>query len=556
MATLRSFTKSSLKSRHKFMKIAIAQINSQVGDFEGNFLKMRSAISKSDADLILFPECVVSGYPQRDLLDFSSFAEACERISTRLIESEPKKAFLFGTIEKNRDGGKPLRNVAVLVEGGKVRAKYFKRLLPAYDVFDEDRFFEPGRSACVLDFKGVKVAITICEDIWSLSVGTPLRNRYQQSPLEDCRGASIILNLSASPFEYAKARAKREMLKGIATHYGSILVYANCVGANDELIFDGRSYVWTPNGNLAIEAKAFEEDIVSFDSTESGTRTPSVLEDTKNIYDALLLGIRDFCAKQNFKDVVLGLSGGMDSSLVACLAADALGPENVVGVLLPSRFTSSQSNADAIKLATVMKNPIHIFSIEEIFGSTLLTMSKAFEGRDQDTTEENMQARIRGLILMSLSNKFGHLLLTTGNKSELAVGYCTLYGDLCGGLAPLSDIYKTQVYDLAREANRRWNRIPESVFSKAPTAELRPNQTDQDKLPPYERLDRILRGLVEDMMSTDEIISEGLPADEVLKVKHWLGSSEFKRYQMPMGLKVSSKAFGAGRRMPLVQKFL
>jgi NAD+ synthase (glutamine-hydrolysing) len=538
------------------MKLAIAQINSTVGDFRGNIDRIRAALANSNADLVVFPECALCGYPQRDLLDYPAFAEECEKYARDLVASEPSKAFVFGTIEKNRETGRPLRNVAIFADRGKVIGKYFKRLLPAYDVFDEDRFFEPGRDPLTVDFLGKKFGITICEDIWSHSAGTPLHNRYQQSPLDDTREATVILNLSASPFEYAKARAKRDMLRSISKSYGKPLVYANCVGANDDLIFDGRSYVWNEKGEVCLEAKAFEEDLCIIDLDAAEPVALSQLDDVKNIYDALLTGIRDYCRKQNFKDVVLGLSGGIDSAVVACLAVDALGVENVVSVMLPSRFTSTESNEDAIRLATAMKNPLHIFAIEEMFQATLLTMSKAFEGMPQDLTEENMQARIRGLILMSLSNKFGHLLLTTGNKSELAVGFCTLYGDTNGGLAPISDIYKTQVYELGREANRRWQRIPERVFTKAPTAELGANQRDEDRLPPYDRLDQILRGFIEEFMSSDELIRRGLPKNEVEQVRRWIGASEFKRYQMPLGLKVSSKAFGIGRRMPLVQKFL
>jgi NAD+ synthetase len=537
------------------MKIEIAQINSTVGDFKGNFEKIRAAVLASSADLVIFPECSLCGYPQRDLLDYPSFASQAETYASQLVTELSEKSFLFGSIERNLDGGKPYRNVAIFAHQGKVIGKYFKRLLPAYDVFDEDRWFEPGRKPLVIEFKGETLGITICEDIWSDEVGTALHNRYQQSPLEDSKGATIILNLSASPFEYTKVHAKRSMLQGISKRHKCVLVYANCVGANDDLIFDGRSYVWGPDGSPLLEAKAFDEDRRLIDTKSAAPIQMGEIDDIRNIYDALLLGVRDYCRKQKFESVLVGLSGGIDSALVACLAVDALGVDQVVSVLMPSRFTSRLSNQDAISISSIMKNPIHIFAIEEIFQACLLTVSKAFEGCEPNVTEENMQARIRGLILMALSNKFGNLLLTTGNKSELAVGYCTLYGDMCGGLAPLSDVYKTQVYALAREANRRWQRIPESVFTKAPTAELRPNQTDQDMLPPYERLDQILKGFIEDFLSPTDLVQRGLPEAEVNQVARWLGSSEYKRYQMPLGLKVSSKAFGIGRRMPLVQRF-
>ncbi len=538
------------------VKILLAQINSTIGDFEGNFQKMRQALAESrDADLVVFPECSLCGYPQRDLLDYRGFAAQAEIYSKRLIETENERSFIFGNIERNTGSGKPFWNVALFADNGRLIARYAKRLLPTYDVFDEDRFFEPARTPCLLDFKGEKLALTICEDIWGGESGTELHNRYNQNPLEDSSSASIIINLSASPFESTKVHAKREMLQGISKRHGAILVYTNSVGANDDLIFDGRSYVWSASGQLLAEGSAFKENLLMVDTESTPPMNLSPIDDTKNIYDALLLGIRDYCEKQNFTSIVLGVSGGIDSALVACLAADAIGAENTVGVLMPSRFTSAQSNFDAIELSRAMQNPIHLFSIEEMFQAGLKTMGKAFEGLAADVTEENMQARIRAFILMSLSNKFGHLLLTTGNKSELAVGYCTLYGDMCGGLAPLSDIYKTQVYDLAREANRRSQRIPESAFTKAPSAELRANQKDQDTLPPYERLDEILKLIIEKCQSKDELLAQGYPSEEITKILGWISRSEYKRNQMPLGLKISSKAFGIGRRVPLVQKF-
>lgn len=539
------------------MKIVLAQINSTVGDFEGNYQKMKAALHQAaDVDLVIFPECALCGYPQRDLLDYSEFASEAEKYADRLIREESNKAFIFGSIEKNRGPGKPFFNTAIFADRGRILGKYSKRLLPTYDVFDEDRFFEPGRSPLSVDFRGQKIGLTICEDIWSNEMSMELHNRYNQVPLDDYQGVPILINISASPFEFSKVHVKRRMLQEIARKQGSLFIYCNSVGANDDLIFDGRSYVWSPSGDLVAEGRGFKEHLILIDSEALRVQPLTEVNDIENIYDALVLGIRDYCSKQNFHSVTLGLSGGVDSSLVACLASDAIGVENVVGVLMPSRFTSNQSNQDAIVMASRMKNPIHILSIEEIFKASLFTLEKTFEGLEPNIAEENIQARIRGMLLMALSNKFGHLVLTTGNKSELSVGYCTLYGDMCGGLAPLADVYKTQVYELAREANRRSQRIPESVFEKAPTAELRPNQKDQDTLPPYERLDRILKLIVEDSLSPEEVIHRGFERIEVFKIFQWVGSSEYKRYQMPLGLKVSKKAFGVGRRIPLVQKYL
>ncbi|MBN8554681.1 MAG: NAD+ synthase [Deltaproteobacteria bacterium] len=535
----------------------LAQINSTVGDFKGNFEKIRRVLADSgDADLVVFPECSLSGYPPQDLLDYKRFAETSEWYANQLVEAEPKKSFIFGSVEKNVEMGRPYRNVAIFSSHGKIIGKYFKRLLPSYDVFDEDRFFEAGRSALIVPFQGEKIAITICEDIWSEAVGTFLHNRYQQNPLEDSKNATLHINLSASPFEYAKVKAKREMLERIVSRYKIPFLYVNSVGANDSLIFDGRTYAWDAEGKLLAEGKAFQEDLIKIDlKSESKSLSYSENSDIKNIYDALILGIQDYCRKQNFSSVVLGLSGGIDSSVVACLAGDALGADNVFGVLLPSRFTSSHSNEDAIALAKATQSPVHILAIEEVFQACLRTLSKTFEGCEPNVTEENLQSRTRGILLMAISNKFGNLLLTTGNKSELAVGYCTLYGDMCGGLAPISDLYKTQVYELGREANRRAKRIPERVFEKAPTAELRENQFDQDTLPPYERLDKILKALLEDFSSPEDLANQGFDLAEVQKISQWLNQTEYKRFQMPLGLKVSSKAFGIGRRLPLVSRF-
>jgi len=538
------------------LKFRLAQLNFTVGDFRQNLQKMSQLLSESsDEEIIVFPECSITGYPQQDLLNFSSFAKAAQEASRELISSFSTKTFVFGSVEKNEERGRPLRNAALFVERGKLTGRYFKRLLPTYDVFDEDRYFEPGREALILDLKGQKVSVTICEDIWTAASNEFLQNRYLQSPLEDSRDADIILNLSASPFEYAKIPERKKMLSTIAKNYQKTLIYVNSIGANDSLIFDGRSCVWNSSGELCQELSAFEEDSSVLDTSNLKRDSEASYEVTSTIYDALLLGIKDYCHKSRFSSVCVGLSGGIDSALVACLAIDALGVENVTLVMMPSRFTTKESNEDALQLAVKTQAPLHILSIEEIFNSSLKTLEFSFKGLSPDLTEENLQSRIRGNLLMAFSNKFGSLVLTTGNKSELAVGYCTLYGDMNGALAPLSDVYKTQVFELAKEANRRWNRIPERIFSKPPSAELRANQKDQDELPEYEVLDQILKLLIEEAFSIEEVLEKGFSKEDVEKVFDLYQRSEFKRYQMPVGLKISSKAFGIGRRMPVVEKF-
>lgn len=540
------------------MKLRIAQINSIVGDFEANFKKILKILQEASPDeLVVFPECALSGYPQQDLLDYPSFLEQAEKHSKLLISSVPDRSYVFGNVEKNHGSGKPVRNVAYFVENQKVRAVYSKRLLPTYDVFDEDRFFEPGRESCVVNFRGVKVGVSICEDIWGDLEGTELHNRYGQSPLDDLKNSDVLVNLSASPFESAKVNKKRDMLCQISKKYKKPFVYVNSVGANDALIFDGRSYLWSATGELVASAKAFEEDCLVVDVFDEHSKADiRILEnESENIYDALVLGIRDYCEKSGFSTVSLGLSGGIDSAVVACLAEDALGSECVTSVLMPSRYTSKESLEDAMQQAKAMGNPVHILGIEDVFGSCLETLKPVFEGQPENVAEENVQSRIRGLLLMAISNKFGNLVLATGNKSELATGYCTLYGDMNGGLAPLSDVYKTQVYALGRFANQIKQRIPDRVFEKAPSAELRENQKDQDTLPDYETLDEILRLSIEKFMSKQDLVSMGFSEETVEQVLRLVRQNEYKRFQMPLGLKVSEKAFGSGRRIPLVQRF-
>lgn len=539
------------------MQILVAQMDFSVGDFEGNLNQMLKCLRSSTADLVVFPECSICGYPAQDLLDYPDFTTKSEEFSGRLIELAGRKSFIFGGVERNIGLGRPVRNAAYFVENGSLKQKYFKRLLPTYDVFDEDRFFEAGREPCLIPFMGELISLTICEDIWGEAVGTKLHNRYNQAPLEDSRSASLFINISASPFEAKKVHSKREMLRNIALKYQKPFIYANGVGANDSLIFDGRSYFWSPTGELLESAKAFEEDLLTINTKSSGNKNIRLLDDeVENIYEALVLGIKDYARKTGFKKAVIGLSGGIDSAVVTCLAADALGAENLNVLLMPSRYSSKESLEDAFEQTKLMKIESHLLSIEGIYEASLVTLKNCFQSSAHDLTEENIQSRIRGLLLMAYSNKLGHLVLTTGNKSELATGYCTLYGDMNGGLAPLSDVYKMQVYELGREANKRRNRIPERVFQKPPSAELRENQTDQDFLPEYEKLDPILYSIIEEFKTGSDLLAEGHQLADVELVLSLFSKNEYKRFQMPLGLKVSSKAFGVGRRHPLVQKFL
>lgn len=539
------------------MKILMAQMNSAVGNFESNFQKMSNTLRESkDADLVIFPESSICGYPQQDLLDYDDFIGLSDHYAQKLIKEHQDKNFIFGSLKQNPGRGRPVLNVAIFVSQGKVLSTYSKRLLPSYDVFDEDRFFEPGREDSIVEFMGKRLCLTVCEDIWNNEFAA-LHNRYKQRPLDSAKNADVIINLSASPFEAKKVEAKRSMLRGIARQLGKPMVYVNCVGANDSLIFDGRSYLVNDRGEIVESAEAFKEQNILVTLEQSVASSPIRLKDDiyENTYDALVLGIRDYCKKLGFNSLLLGLSGGIDSAVIACLAEDALGADALTTVMMPSRFTSPESIEDANQTAGAIGNKHLEIGIEELKAAALSALQPHFEGASPDITEENIQSRIRGLYLMALSNKHGSLLMTTGNKSELAVGYCTLYGDMCGGLAPLSDVYKTQVYELGREANGRKRRIPDRVFSKPPTAELKEDQTDQDFLPPYDRLDEILEDVIENFKTKRELLEKGHPEKEVDLTLKLLARNEYKRYQMPLGLKVSAKAFGVGRRMPLVHKF-
>ncbi len=543
------------------MKIAICQINTTVGDFDGNTVKVLESLARAKGqgcEIALFPELTLTGYPPRDLLDRLSFFERSQKALEKIAQATQGILAVVGTILENPGPGNPLYNGAVALLEGKLVHIYRKVLLPNYDVFDEARYFFPApKPEPPFLFKGMKVALTICEDIWNVE-GVFTHRLYTKDPVEEIAKAKpdLILNLSASPFHYAKLSVRQTLLKDVARKTQCPVLYCNLVGGNDELVFDGCSMVVDGGGNLFQLAKAFEEDLLVFDTENPSLKTAQVPEsEPAKIYQALVTGTRDYVRKCGFQKVLIGLSGGIDSALVTCLAAEALGPENVMGVTMPSPFSSKGSIEDSRELAKNLGIEFQEIPITPLFEKALTTLEPIFQGQAKDTTEENLQARLRGLLLMALSNKFNRLVLSTGNKSEIAVGYCTLYGDMCGGLAVISDVPKVMVYELARYANRAKPVIPEAIFTKAPSAELRPDQKDQDSLPPYETLDAILRLYVEENQPPAKIVKAGFEAGLVQEVLRKINNNEYKRRQMAPGLKVTTKAFGMGRRVPIAQKF-
>lgn len=554
------------------MRLSLCQINTTVGDYVGNAARIEAAVQAglaAGATLHVFPELTLAGYPPRDLLDRPGFLHdgeaALQSLARRL---PPETSVLVGCIDI--DASHPttsrLYNGAALLEGGEVVQRFHKRLLPAYDVFDETRYFNPGSIDLTFLHQGVRVGVTICEDGWH-DVASPLPGHYQENPVLECvrEGAEILVNLSASPFTLRKRNARSEMFASSARQHGLPLCVVNLVGANDDLVFDGHSTVFGPQGAVLAQAKRFEAQVLCCDVELRAAAHPPVeatqVSDASAALDALILGTRDYARKCGFKKAALGLSGGVDSALVAAIAAEALGPSNVLGVAMPTRYSSEGSLQDAQALVDALGIEYRVQSIEPMFEnfSEQLTplLTELGPAPERDTTFENMQARIRGMVLMSISNRLGHLLLTTGNKSEVAVGYCTLYGDMAGGLAVISDLPKTFVYEVCREANRRAGRelIPESILTKAPSAELRPDQTDQDSLPPYEVLDAILARMVEQGQSQADIVGAGFDSAVVSQVARLVRGSEYKRKQMPPGLIVTSKAFGPGRRYPIAQGY-
>jgi NAD+ synthase (glutamine-hydrolysing) len=549
------------------MKIALAQINPIVGDLAGNEAKILTAYrrgSEAGADIVVCPELCVTGYPPRDLLLRKRFVAENLAVLNRLAAATGKTALLVGFVGENKvRPGREVTNSVALLQHGKIAATRAKTLLPTYDVFDEDRYFEPAAENHVVEFNGQKAALTICEDIWNDDDFWPVR-RYQHNPpaeLADA-GAEIVFNISASPWHLGKNQTRQEMLRSLALKTKCPVVFCNQVGGNDELVFDGGSLVFSAEGELIAQGKLFDEDFVVVEVEPAGKSQISDLKshiqlpgDEELLFKALVLGLRDYLHKCGFKSAVLGLSGGIDSAVTAVLAVAALGKENVRGLSLPSQFSSQHSLDDARVLAERLGIQYDVIPIQQAFATVREQLKPVFAGRAEDTTEENIQARLRGVILMAMSNKFGSLLLTTGNKSELAVGYCTLYGDMCGGLAVISDVPKTMIYRLAKWINREREIIPASSITKPPSAELRPNQCDQDSLPPYEVLDAILDLYVVQGKAAADIIAAGYEEANVRRVVRLIDLSEYKRRQAAPGLKVTTKAFGVGRRIPIAQKY-
>ena len=554
------------------MHIGLLQINPVVGDITGNAARIEAAYATAladthggRADLCLTPELALTGYPPRDMLLYDGFSRAAfaeaEALARRLFERFPAgPALVLGCPEPNVSGrGKALFNAALWCEAGVVRARIRKSLLPTYDVFDEARYFEPAPFGVpgVVEYRGLKFGVTICEDLWNDKDYWPHR-LYPVDPVEAAvaAGAEVLLNLSASPYSLRKQALRRDMLSAIAKKRGLPLVYCNQVGGNDELVFDGRSAVYGPDGAVLAQAAGFAEDVLVADLSAPGPVTDDEVSSNSDIWQALVLGTRDYLRKCGFTKALLGLSGGIDSAVVAAVAVEALGAANVLGVLMPSPWSSAGSIDDSLALAKNLGMQTRIIPIEPLMQGFDAALSESFAalapGQGPGTTEENVQSRIRGNLLMALSNKTGALLLTTGNKSELAVGYCTIYGDMSGGFALISDLRKTQVYELARHINGlKGEVIPENILVKAPSAELRPDQTDQDSLPPYDVLDAILALHLEKNQTAGEIVAAGFDAEVVARVCRLVKFAEFKRRQAAPGIKIAWRSFGSGWRMPL-----
>ena len=541
------------------MKIALAQINTTVGDFAGNTARLREACERAaelGAELVLAPELAITGYPPRDLLLKSGFIEGNLAALAELAADIGDTALVVGHVGLNADQpGRRATNAVSLLYRGKVVATRTKSLLPTYDVFDEARYFEPATENTPVDFNGHSLGLTVCEDVWN-DEDFWCDRRYRANPVEALveKGAELILNVSASPWHLGKHRMRADMLASLAAKVARPLLYCNAVGGNDELIFDGGSLALNAEGKPIAPGKFFAEDLVMVD-TEASPIELSTPKDEALLHDALVLGVRDYLGKCGFRSAAIGLSGGIDSAVTAVLAVAALGRENVRGVALPSQYSSAGSLDDAQALAKNLGIQYDVVPIKAGFETAKQSLEPVFGDRPEDVTEENMQARLRGLLLMAMSNKFGSLVLTTGNKSELAVGYCTLYGDMCGGLAVISDVPKTMVYRLARWMNRDGEVIPASTIEKPPSAELRPDQKDEDSLPPYDVLDAILERYVVEGQSVDEIIAADFDADTVRRIARLIDLNEYKRRQAAPGLKVTSKAFGVGRRIPVAQRY-
>ena len=544
------------------LKVAVAQLNFRIGDFELNTSKIADTIfeaKRQGADLVVFSEMSVSGYLPDDLLDYPSFIEKCEQSLELVAQSCQGIAAIVGGIVKNPGKGRLLQNVCCFMENGRISHIVAKTLLPTYDVFGEARYFEPSKEYQIIDFKGYKIGIAICEDLWD----SYNNFEYNQSPGEKLKslGADLIINPSASPYHMGKESHRNRVLSGQVERFKLPVLYINQVGTHTELMFDGRSRAVNPNGEIAVQLPEFEEKVeyIQFENHKFETVISDLTLDDNplpQLYKALKFGISDYFQKMGFKKAVIGASGGIDSAVVQALAVKALGKENVLAVLMPSRYSSQGSVGDAIALCDNLGNDYIQLPIEDVHSAYESTLAPVFEGTSVGIAEENLQALSRAVLLMGISNKVGNILLNTSNKSELAVGYSTLYGDLCGSLSIIGDVYKTQVYALAKHINRYKETIPNAIIEKEPSAELRPDQKDTDSLPSYTILDGILRLYLEEQKGKEEIIMEGYDSNTVNRIVNLVNSNEYKRYQAPPILRVSPKAFGKGRIMPLVGKYL
>jgi NAD+ synthetase len=547
------------------MKIALAQTNTTVGDLGGNAQKIRAFAERAGAlgaDAVVFPELTLTGYPPRDLLEKESFLAQVEQHLERLAAETAalKLAIICGTVTRTGStAGNPIYNTAAVIEGGRVAFRQNKMLLPSYDVFDEKRYFEPAAKQAPTELGGLTTALTVCEDAWNDKQYWE-RRLYSRDPVEELAqgGARILISINSSPYHMGKRAQRHEIFAATARRFGMPIVYVNQVGGNDQLVFDGSSFAMDAEGRLAAVAASFEEDLVFFDSdSPAGDRHDNYKDECEAAYQALVLGTRDYIRKCGFERVIIGLSGGIDSSLTAAVAVDAVGKENVTGIGMPGPYSSEHSVTDARDMARNLGIRFELISIREQYEACMKALGPVLDGGAVGVTQENLQSRLRGITLMALSNQWGALVLTTGNKSELAVGYCTLYGDMCGGLAVISDVPKTLVYSLSRVANKRHaGAIPENVFVKPPSAELRPDQKDSDSLPEYDVLDQILRGYVENNESPQRIADElHLPVTLVRDIVNKVDRNEYKRQQAAPGLRLTTKAFGIGRRFPIAQRF-
>lgn len=544
------------------MKIALAQFNPTVGDFAGNaarILALSAQAQQRGAELAVFSELCVCGYLPQDLLERPAFIERNRQIVESLAGKLPIPAIVGFAGRTNLPTGKPIANKAALLAGGRVAFEQSKMLLPTYDVFDESRYFQPAERQSTFSLNGEALGISICEDVWN-DKDFWAKRLYERDPVAELvrQGTSVLINISASPYTLDKRALRREMLQALARHHHRPVIYVNQVGGDDTLIFDGGSMAISAEGRVVAQASAFDEDLVLFDTvTGQGEIHEQPKGELEYVYRALITGTRDYVRKCGFSKVLIGLSGGIDSAVVAAIAVDAVGRENVLGVSMPSQYSSEGSKTDAKKLADNLGIELRTLSILEVFEAYLKALKPAFGDRPMDVTEENIQARIRGNFLMALSNKFGSLVLSTGNKSELAIGYCTLYGDMAGGLAVISDVPKLMVYELANFINRDREVIPRATIEKPPSAELRPNQKDEDSLPPYHVLDRILKAYIEDLRAPREIADHyGFDLKLVQNIALRVDRNEYKRKQAAPGLKITSRAFGFGRPFPIAQKFI